>query len=43
MADSNLYQGPLAGLNVINFGHYYAGLMAAMLLVDQGGQCDSRN
>lgn len=33
---SNQYQGPLAGLNVIDFGHYYAGPMAAMLLADQG-------
>ena len=30
------YKGPLAGLNVIDFGHYYAGPMAAMLLADQG-------
>jgi len=30
------YQGPLAGLNVIDFGHYYAGPMASMLLADQG-------
>ena len=30
------YQGPLAGLNVIDFGHYYAGPMAGMLLADQG-------
>ena len=28
--------GPLADLNVIDFGHYYAGPMAAMLLADQG-------
>ena len=28
--------GPLAGLNVIDFGHYYSGPMAAMLLADQG-------
>ena len=26
------YVGPLAGLNVIDFGHYYAGPMAAMNL-----------
>ena len=32
----NTYQGPLAGLNVIDFGHYYAGPMAGMLLADQG-------
>ncbi len=30
------YKGPLAGLNVIDFGHYYAGPMAAVLLADQG-------
>ncbi len=30
------YQGPLKGLNVIDFGHYYAGPMAAMWLADQG-------
>ena len=33
---TNHYRGPLAGLNVIDFGHYYAGPMAAMLLADQG-------
>lgn len=36
MQQHNEYQGPLAGLNVIDFGHYYAGPMAAMLLADQG-------
>ena len=36
MKQENNYQGPLAGLNVIDFGHYYAGPMAAMLLADQG-------
>lgn len=30
------YQGPLTGLSVIDFGHYYAGPMVAMLLADQG-------
>ncbi len=30
------YLGPLAGLNVLDFGHYYAGPMAGMLLADQG-------
>jgi len=30
------YLGPLEGLNVIDFGHYYAGPMAGMLLADQG-------
>ena len=30
------YLGPLAGLNVIDFGHYYAGPMVGMLLADQG-------
>ena len=32
----NDYLGPLQGVNVIDFGHYYAGPMAAMLLADQG-------
>ena len=36
MIQEQNYQGPLAGLNVIDFGHYYAGPMAAMLLADQG-------
>lgn len=36
MMKTSEYQGPLAGLNVIDFGHYYAGPMAAMLLADQG-------
>ncbi len=30
------HKGPLAGIKVIDFGHYYAGPMAAMLLADQG-------
>ncbi len=30
------YKGPLTGLTVIDFGHYYAGPVAAMLLVEQG-------
>ena len=29
-------QGPLAGLTVIDFGHYYAGPMVGMILADQG-------
>ncbi len=36
MQQTSKYKGPLAGLNVIDFGHYYAGPMAAMLLADQG-------
>lgn len=36
MQKTNEYQGPLAGLNVIDFGHYYAGPMVGMLLADQG-------
>ena len=36
MQQQNDYQGPLAGLNVIDFGHYYAGPMVGMLLADQG-------
>ena len=30
------YQGPLSGINVIDFGHYYAGPMVGLLLADQG-------
>ena len=36
MTEEINYQGPLAGLNVIDFGHHYAGPMAALLLADQG-------
>ena len=36
MIKNDKYQGPLAGLNVIDFGHYYAGPMVGMLLADQG-------
>ncbi|NIB38945.1 hypothetical protein HBA55_05065 [Pseudomaricurvus alkylphenolicus] len=36
MKDATAYKGPLAGLKVVDFGHYYAGPMAAMLLADQG-------
>ena len=36
MTQTNHYRGPLAGLKVIDFGHYYAGPMAALLLADQG-------
>ncbi|MCT2532115.1 CoA transferase [SAR92 clade bacterium H231] len=36
MTENNEYCGPLAGLNVIDFGHYYAGPMVGMLLADQG-------
>ena len=36
MTQTTEYQGPLAGLNVIDFGHYYAGPMVGMLLADQG-------
>ena len=35
MQKNSDFQGPLAGLNVIDFGHYYAGPMAAMNLADQ--------
>lgn len=34
-ADQN-YRGPLTGLNVLDFGHYFAGPGAALLLADQG-------
>ncbi len=30
------FKGALAGLKVLDFGHYYAGPLAAMLLADQG-------
>ena len=36
MKNISSYNGPLSGLNVIDFGHYYAGPMAGMLLADQG-------
>ena len=36
MTQENNYQGPLSGLNVIDFGHYFAGPMVGMLLADQG-------
>ena len=36
MGETKGYKGPLAGLNVIDFGHYYAGPMAGMLPADQG-------
>ena len=36
MTKKNRYKGPLAGVKVIDFGHYYAGPMAAMMLADQG-------
>jgi len=29
-------RAPLSGINVIDFGHYYAGPMAGMILADQG-------
>lgn len=32
----NKSEGPLNGLNVIDFGHYYAGPIAGMLLAEQG-------
>ena len=30
--------GPLAGIQVIDFGHYIAGPLAGMLLADQGAE-----
>ena len=36
MKDLHPYQGPLAGLNIVDFGHYYAGPMVGMVLADQG-------
>lgn len=36
MAKAGEYRGPLEGLDVVDFGHYFAGPMAAMLLAEQG-------
>ncbi len=36
MTTDKKHQGPLFGLNVLDFGWYYAGPMAGMLLADQG-------
>ncbi len=36
MTQTATYEGPLVGLKVIDFGHYYAGPLAGMLLADQG-------
>jgi len=36
MLKQSEYKGPLAGLNVVDFGHYYAGPMTAMMMADQG-------
>ena len=36
MTQTSEYQGPLARLNVLDFGHYYAGPMVGMMLADQG-------
>ncbi len=36
MTQEQEYKGPLAGLNVVDFGHYYAGPAAGMILADQG-------
>ena len=36
MKQENKHQGPLAGLTVIDFGHYYAGPMVGMMMADQG-------
>lgn len=36
MAEAGGWRGPLAGLRVLDLGHYYAGPMTAMLLADQG-------
>jgi crotonobetainyl-CoA:carnitine CoA-transferase CaiB-like acyl-CoA transferase len=38
MTVENTYRGPLEGLRVVDFGHYFAGPMAAMLLGDQGAK-----
>lgn len=36
MTENTEFQGPLQGITVIDFGHYYAGPMVGMLLADQG-------
>ena len=36
MKNTTNFQGPLADLNVIDFGHYCTGPMAMMFLADQG-------
>ena len=36
MTKKTEHKGPLSGIKVVDFGHYYAGPMAAMLLADQG-------
>jgi crotonobetainyl-CoA:carnitine CoA-transferase CaiB-like acyl-CoA transferase len=36
MSEDDASPGPLAGLDVIDFGHYFAAPIAAMLLADQG-------
>ncbi len=38
MAATHQQSGPLAGLRVLDFGHYYAGPLAATLLADQGAE-----
>lgn len=38
MNTSSDYRGPLNGIKVIDFGHYYAGPLAAMLLAEQGAE-----
>ncbi len=36
MTQTAAYEGPLAGLTVLDFGHYYAGPLVGLLLADQG-------
>ncbi|MBW2423956.1 MAG: CoA transferase, partial [Deltaproteobacteria bacterium] len=36
MSEDNASPGPLAGVDVVDFGHYFAAPIAAMLLADQG-------
>ena len=36
MKEDNDFKGPLVGLNVLDFGHYYAGPAVGLLLADQG-------
>jgi len=36
MVQIDEYSGPLTGLKVVDFGHYYAGPMVGLMLADQG-------
>ncbi len=38
MNNKSISAGPLTGLTVIDFGHYYAGPMTGMMMADQGAE-----